>query len=211
MTRNLILVLITVICSSSGFASEDRQSMSVDEVKVKVWNRFASQLMELQKQQIALVSTRTESRRGGYQGEYFNEPDFYVEESYYRQSDGKLVSRIKREKEKPQNVHVLEVYIYDAEGRVRRDYLVAYLPWGRNAPIQALVNLHAYNEGLHSFRQFDASGERVYEHCSGIFDGKDVQISLESHEMAPPRIGKNDYRQCFTKTPLSAADYLPPQ
>ena len=55
----------------------------------------------------------------------------------------------------------------------------AYLPVFRNAPFQTLINLHHYEGKLDVFRQFDASGTRIYEQCKGRFLGGEVDISLE--------------------------------
>ena len=191
-------------------ATEDKV-MQVDETMVKQWNIFSDKVLALHKKILGATAHRKEIRSGGYTGYYFNRPDFYIEETYFAEDDGRLLSRVKWEKANPGNLHVLEVYIYDESRVLVRDYLVAYLPWGRNAPIQALVNFHTRAADVQGFRQFDASGVRVYEQCSGQIDGKKISISLESHEIESPRIDQKDYRHCFSGLPTKAGIYLDPR
>lgn len=197
---------------SIAFGAEtDSRSVDVDEKKVAAWNRFAGEMKQLHFVLIKRNKVEVERGEGGYRGEYFDRPDFFTEEVYRDATSGKVVSRVKWEKDNPENVHVMELFVYDDQHRVSRDYLVAYLPWGRNAPIQALVNLHSYNNGLHSFRQFDASGVLVYEQCQGNFGGNVVEIALEPHEMVLPMTARKDYLACFEALPIRAGQYLQPQ
>jgi hypothetical protein len=111
------------------------------------------------------------------------------------------------------NLHSIEVYFYDDQGRVIRDYSATYLPEHRNAPIQTLVALHGYSNGLHAFRTFDASGVRIYEVCRGTYDGQAVDIALDEVEMGtelqnPDSIMKTDtYRACFSTVPVNSGTY----
>jgi hypothetical protein len=209
MFKTILTFFLFSVAASA--AEPDIQALEVDEAKVAQWNRFSGKMLELHKQLIDRQPVTRESSVGGYTGEFFNDPDYYVEEIYRREGTNLVVSKVQWEKDHPGNVHTMELYRYDENNRVSRDYLVAYLPWGRNAPIQALVNLHSYNEGLHSFRQFDASGELVYEHCKGSLNGKPVELSLEAHEIHPPRTAQEDYRACFSGLQQQAGRYLSPQ
>jgi hypothetical protein len=177
------------------------------------WNLFVEKLYALHQKRLQGAKTREETRNGGY----YRLPNFYREVSYYDGADGRLLSRIQWEREHPDRVHSIEVYVYDDRGRVARDYGALFLPHSRNAPMQTLINLHAYNHKLHAFRQFDASGNRIYEYCQGDFSGKPVE--LEVHEdllielegvdggiMATPV-----YRACFKGLGMTAGVYLDPQ
>lgn len=192
-------------------ATAEGQSIGVDEDRAARWNRFADGVLQLHKRLTAGDAVRKQTSTGGYQGEFFNRADYYVEEIYHSVDGDRLISNIKWEKDNPANLHMLEVYLYDENNRVTRDYLVNYLPWGRNAPIQAMVNLHSYNKGLHGFRQFDASGELIFEKCEGTLDGKPVDIDLESYEIEPPVTTQKDYLLCFSGLPTQAGKYLTPQ
>ena len=106
--------------------------------------------------------------------------------------------------------------MHDDQGRVVRDYAAAYLPEGRNAPIQTLINLHAYNGGLHAFRQFDASGSRIYEFCEGNHGGEPVRLQLfeedlvGTSEAAERILASPVYSACFEGLPAQAGRYLDP-
>lgn len=210
-TQWLVIAMAAMFCMLPPVLMAEETTLREQPEKVAAWNRFARQLETLHHQQIALHPVRMEIREGGYQGEYFNDPDYYIEERYYTLDGNRLVSVIRREKDNPDNIHTIEVNVLDKQGRVMRDYLAAYLPWGHNAPIQTLVNLHHYSKHLHSFRQFDASGNRIYEQCQGRHKGKEINISLESPEIEAPRILKPDYRACFGDIQLVAGKYLTPQ
>ena len=81
----------------------------------------------------------------------------------------------------PQNHFHLRV-THDKNGKLKRDYLAAFLPGQRNAPIQTLINFHYQNDELKSFRQFDGSGYKIYEYCEGKFFGEPLTISLDDND-----------------------------
>jgi hypothetical protein len=208
---SLMLILLFQVVPDVSLAATEEKAIGVDEAMVRQWNRFADKVLALHKSTIAKVEYRKEVRSGGYTGDYFNDPDFYIEETYFAKSDGRLLSRVQWEKDNPDRVHVIEVYVYDSKNRLVRDYLVAYLPWGRNAPIQAFLNLHVQADSVKGFRQFDASGERIYERCDGQVNGQKVNISLFSDQIVPPFTEQNDYRYCFAELPKEGGIYLDPQ
>ena len=144
-----------------GFNVHANNAMKQDNQHIRVWNTFVEDIYQLHLSQIQQSedNLRTEEEIGGYPG---NE-EFFNETRYYNTVSGKLLSRIQREVKNNRNIHLIEVFVHDDRDRVKLDYLAAYLPEFRNAPIQTLINIHHYNDKLHAFRQFDASGARIYE------------------------------------------------
>lgn len=187
-------------------------SIKVDHLQVKQWNQFADSLYLLHQQQLEGKKIRTQSETGGYA----THPAFYVETRYYDANTGLLLSRVQRESKHPDVVHLIEVNVYDQEQRLVRDYLAAYLPDHRNAPIQTLINLHGYTQDLHAYRQFDASGARIYEQCEGENGNQAVLISLDEDEFSagPGRRAKlldsQIYQRCFAVIPTLADEFLQP-
>jgi tetratricopeptide (TPR) repeat protein len=143
-------------------------------------------------------------------------PEFYREIKYYDEKTGRLLSTIQWEKAHPDTIHTIQVYFYDSQGRVSLDYVAAFYPVFRNAPIQTLISLHNYNDGLHAFRQFDASGERIYESCNGRYFDENVDITLEDYELSPfarqkPAVMQSEaYTACFGDLPIEAGHYIHP-
>ncbi len=184
------------------------QKMTEDKTHVRTWNAFADECLALQKRQLAHNQVREQTRIGGYA----RQPEFYTEHAYYDKRTGVLLSRMQWETDHPDRLHTCEVYVHDDQGRVVRDFAAAYLPQGRNAPVQTLINLHRYNGDLHSFRQFDASGDRIYEYCEGKWNGKPVQMRLFEDDI----YGKSnvtsspEYAACFNGLPMKPGEYLQP-
>lgn len=211
-TRRCTLVMLLVVCSVVATSVLADERLRVDQQQVNAWNEFAHSLYELQQTQISHHEIRTETSRGGYA----DQPDIYTETRYYDKQSNRLLSRVQRMNYDPRVVQLVEVNIYDKAGKVVRDYLAAYLPFNRNAPIQTLINLHGYHGELHGFRQFDASGVRIYEQCEGRFKGKPVMISLEEYEFADgahrdsKTLGSQAYKTCFTGIATTVTPYLDP-
>jgi len=188
-------------------------AMKEDSQHVRVWNTFAEDLYQLHQSLISASSIRTEEEMGGYA----ENENFFKETRYYNSDSGKILSRIQRETENKNNIHLIEVFLYDEQDRVKLDYLAVYLPEFRNAPIQTLINLHHYNDTLHAFRQFDASGARIYEQCQGTLFKDVVFISLEEDEIyrrsseVVNDSEANQYLSCFEFIPKTAANYLNPK
>lgn len=196
--------------SSVGAGPALAQSLGVDHQQVAQWNRFADALIAMHRQRLAEGGVDQTEKAGGYA----NYPNFYREVSYFDSATGGLVSRIKWERDNPDRVHSVEVFEYDDDNRLVRDYVAVYLPEHRNAPIQTLVNLHHHDDGLHAFRQFDASGARIYEQCKGQYFGEPVMVSLDEDELpihtgaVPADVGDALYASCFDALPTSADAYL---
>lgn len=190
------------------------EPLKVDQAQVDAWNAFADALYKLHQHRLDQHPVRTTERTGGYGG-YLGDPEFYREVKYFDARSGRLLSRIQWERERPDVIHMIEVLMYDDKGRVERDYLAAFLPRFRNAPVQTLINFHRYEDGLHGFRQFDASGNRIYEQCQGTYFGNNVFFSFEELDLPPyadnPQVFDSpEYLACFEHLPLQADRFLDP-
>jgi len=150
----------------------------------------------LHEQQIAGQVTRTEEKTGDYNGVVAKSYRYRIT-SYYDAATGRLLSRIERNADLPEAIHIAEVNIYDAEGRVVRDFFSSAPPWKPTHPSHAYINLHHYNGKLHSFRQFELDGRVNYEFCEGEHDGRPVRISLDGTDIKPPHNTTPEYRACF--------------
>lgn len=211
----LLVAILALGVAGTTPAAQQFSRMTGDPEHVRSWNRFADALYELHLQRLDGRRIRTDEQVGGYGG--FTGPrDFYREVSYFDADTGELLSRIEWERDDPNTVHVIEVFVRDDQGRTERDYLAAFLPKYRNAPIQTLINLHNYNGDLHAFRQFDASGDRIYEQCQGRHFDEQVEIFLEDYELftgsgdAARLMNTEAYLACFGDLAVEAGKYLDP-
>jgi hypothetical protein len=193
-------------------AVNTEESMSEDKHHINNWNQFADRLQKLHEYQLQHHETYQKEGKGGYMG---NE-NFYREVKYFDKASGKLLSRVLWEVENPDQIHEIEVFLYGDDGRLKRDYLAAFYPVHRNAPVQTLINLHYHDENLHSFRQFDASGEKIYERCEGTFQHKPVNIALDDNDFWDPDkqttalMKSKEYKACFGHTAANLGDYVNP-
>ena len=208
---NYRVVLIALLASTSANAIDEQNVVDsmIDVEHARVWNRFAEQVLALHQRQIAEFEVRVEERTGRYGGEMARRYRFR-EASYYQANSGRLLSRVRWDRDRPGEVQQAEVYLYDPGGRVQRDYAFIYLPWGRGAPIRTFVSLHRYPDGLHAMRQFDASGQPIYESCEGAFDGQRVEISLPEERLGAPASTGTSYQRCFAAMPAVAGHDLSP-
>jgi hypothetical protein len=208
-----VWVILTGLIAAPALGERLPQILPQDE-EVRRTNRFMTQLYAMHKRIIDGREVRTTSKIGGY----YRQPDFYREMKYYDAASGRLFSKIQWETEYPERIHAIEVYVYDDQNRVLRDFAGWFLPQGRNAPRDTFINLHAYNRELHAYRQFDALDNRTYEFCEGTYMGKAVRISLWENDIidaqeAPKSVmATPQYRACFAGIPVSSAGkYLTPQ
>lgn len=204
----IVLLAMGLICTVH--AEEKPKAPNMHTI---TWDAFARNTLALHKKLIDGVDVVKQTKVGGYAGM----PEFYIEETFYHPQTKKLVSRVQWEKENPERLHTIEVYLYDDKGRVIRDYAAAYLPNYYKAPTQTLITLHQYNGDLHAFRSFDASGYRVVERCTGQHQGKAVDILLDEDEIydsleGKTRATKTDiYKACFAGVQEKAGQFLTPQ
>ena len=208
--RNLLAILAAgLLCLESALGQP--APLGVDHDKVRNWNQFAERLVTLHEARLQGRDIDTTERVGGYA--MADAPDFYREVRYIDRASGQLLSRVQREVEAPENIHLIEVFIYDDEGRLSRDYLAAFLPVYRNAPVQTLINFHVYNGELHAFRQFDASNNRIHEQCRRASDGM-VLLLLSEDDLLGKAGERNTstelYQRCFAGLTQSAGVYLNP-
>jgi len=150
----------------------------------------------LHEQQIARHAIRTTEETGSYNGEAAKGYRYRIT-SYYDAGTGKLLSRIERNADLPEAIHIAEVNVYDAEGRVVRDFFTSAPPWKPINPSHAYINLHHYNGKLHSFRQFELDGRVNYEFCEGEHQGKRVRISLDGTDINEKVAAAPAYKACF--------------
>jgi len=150
----------------------------------------------LHEQQLAGHTVRTEEKTGAYNG-MAAAGYRYRDTRYYDAKTGRLLSRIQRDADVPEAIHISEVNIYDANGQLTRDYLSIAPPWKPVHPSHAYLNLHHYPGKLHSFRQFELDGQVNYAFCEGELDGKPVRISLPWDDMNKETTSTPEYRACF--------------
>ena len=186
----LVVLLLGIISTASA-----TEPMKGDNKHVLVWNKFANDTLTLHKK---LTDGNTFEVKKSI-GSYANVKDFYIEERFF--DKGKLISQVQWEKDDPSTLHTIEVYLYDKQGRVIRDFMAAYLPFYHNAPTQTLISFHHYKGKLHSFRSFDATGDTVLERCMGVdAKGQTVNLLLDEDDLyndPDEIIGSKEYNDCF--------------
>lgn len=194
-------------------AADSGESMKLDSSHVNSWNDFSDRVLELHRQQIAGKDVVTTEKVGGY----MSDPDFYREVTYKDKATGRVLSIIQWEKDNPDKVHSIEVFVHNEAGKVVRDYSAAYLPGARHAPVQTLINLHNYNGGLHAFRQFDVTKDVIYEYCKGEYQGKKHEIRLFEEDLVAADYDSRQmlkspvYKACFTGLQANLGKYIEPQ
>lgn len=209
----ILLSFIMVILSPVN--ATQNTIMKTDKVHVKKWNNFVSELYQLHVNKTKNIPIRTTETIGGYGGGFANK-EFYREVSYINKNTNKLISKIQWEVDNPNTIHTIEIFLYDAQGKIKTDYYARFLPYARNAPVQTLINLHNYNDDLHAFRQFDANGELIYETCRGRFFNQEVNLHLDNEEIQDFKVNNTDeyleetYNACFLDLTQTATDYLSP-
>ena len=190
--KYLALIIIFPFMFSLASATE---AMKGDNKHVRVWNKFADDSLKLHKKLTDGKKLDVETSIGSYA----NVKDFYIEHRYF--DNGRLISQVQWEKDDPTILHTIEVFVHDKEGRVVRDFMAAYLPFYHNAPTQTLISIHHYNNELHAFRSFDASGDIVLERCTGkTNNGQLVNILLDEDDLFNDDdniMASADYKECF--------------
>jgi hypothetical protein len=189
----ITFTLIVPFMFSAAFATK---AMKGDNTHVRVWNKFANDSLALHKKLTDGKKLQIKTSMGGYA----NVKDFYLEHRYF--DKGKLISQVQWEKDDPETLHTIEVFVHDKQGRVIRDFMAAYLPFYHNAPTQTLISIHHYTGNLHAFRSFDASGDVVLERCIGKNKkGQDINMLLDEDDLIndpDDLMGSKDYNNCFT-------------
>jgi len=205
-------ILVAVFPLAPALAQGEPSAMKEDNVHVRTWNQFANDILELHRSHVGAQPTEKKTRIGGY----MDMPQFYREESHYDAETGRLLSRVQWEREDPEAMHSIELFIYDDQGRLKREYSAAYLPTYRNAPTQTLITFYNHAGELHGLRSFDASGYRIFERCEGEYAGEDVYFMLDEGEIHEAKRDKSSimygdvYKTCFAGLPETAEGQLSP-
>lgn len=210
LTAGMIALLL---CTSSLHAADSSFLASLEK-RNQLWNSFVENLYELHQQRLQGRDYYTEESVGGYGG-LTNDLNFYTETKYFDSKTGQLLAIVQRERKNPDNVHFIDVYIYDELNRIKREYSATYLPTRRVSPLETVITLHEYPMNLHSFREFDASNILFYEQCTDAANEKNVlfahhyeDIPGSYRELEPNQ--QENYRACFDHFDPSAGDYLNP-
>lgn len=169
---------------------------------------FHRAIYALHEQVIAQHQIRTEEERGDYEGAAAAHYQ-YVDTRYYDVATGHLLSHVRRDADTPENVHTVEVNIYE-NGKLVRDFGSITMPWAPAHPINTFINLHQYNGPLHSFRQYNIYGDVGYESCTGELAGKRVRISLDEKDINETRAATPEYKACFAGMSTDWESYIKP-
>jgi hypothetical protein len=170
---------------------------------------FHRAVYALHEQQIARHTIRTEETSGEYGGVAAAGYRYRIT-SYYNAGTGRLLSRIQRDAQVPGAIHIAEVNVYDADGRLVRDFFSSAPPWKPTHPSHAYINLHNHNGRLHSFRQYEIEGQVNYEFCEGVLEGKPVRIALDWSGIDQKTLASPEYRACFDGMSKDWARYTTP-
>ncbi len=210
--NRLVVSIILVIVSFQTMSAELRHEDKSTPARL---NQYVADLLLLHKLLIADKDIRIEKRTGGYGGAT-NDLEFYTEEKFYNASSGELISSIKKEKKNPENVHMIDVFVYDSDGRMSREYSASYLPVHRRSPHETRIIIHGFHNGLHSQREYDASGNRLSELCIGKHKNAPVHILYEEFEIPDHRdeidgnMAQQIYIACFRTIPGTIGSYINP-
>ena len=216
MIKNLLMTILAISLlplSNPAVNADSGETMKVDSNHVDSWNDFTDMVLDLHKQQIQGREIITTEVDGGY----LSNPEFYREVTYTDKKTGRILSIIQWESEHPDRVHSIEVFVRNNAGKVIRDFSASYLPGSRNAPVQTLINLHHYNDGLHAFRQFDVTKDVIYEYCKGEYNGKKHELRLFEDDLVAADYDSRQllkspvYKACFHGLQASVGKYINPQ
>lgn len=204
---------IAILLTATAWSAEN-SLMAQLKKRQQIWNGFVDNLYDLHKQRLQNFDYYTEEKIGGYGG-VTDDLSFYHETRFFDSNNGKLLAVLQVERKNPKNIHMLDVYIYDKQGRIKREYSATYLPSRRTSPLETVITLHAYANNLHSFREFDASDVLFYEQCTDAVNEKNVLFALH-YEDIPGSLSELEpnqqeyYRACFDHLDPSAGAYLDP-
>lgn len=211
----LILVAFLASATACNKKTKDDEVLSPHLVKMyKNLNGFVDEIYTLHKERLQRREFYTIEEVGGYGG-LTNDLEFYNKVDYYDSESKQLLSTIKWEKNNPKNIHTIDLYVYDEQGRLKRNYSASYLPSRRISPLETLITLHYYNDIYHSFREFDSSNIQTYEQCNDVNDIKKTYIAYhyedipDTYQDILPEKQKI-YRACFDHTENTVGLYISP-
>ena len=206
--------MIVLLLYASSLHAADSSFLASLEKRSQQWNSFVENLYALHQQRLQGRNYYTEESEGGYGG-LTNDLSFYKETKYFESNPRQPLALVQLERKNPKNIHSIDVYIYDELNRIKREYSATYLPLRRASPLETVITLHAYPEGLHSLREFDASNILFYEQCTDA-ENKNKALFAFHYEDIPDSYEELDeskqasYRACFEPLEQSAAAYLNP-
>ena len=204
---------MSLLATEYSMAADDNSFTTGYAKQQQVWNGFVDKLYRLHKKTLDEHDYYTIERIGGYGGRT-NNLEYYREVHYHDRKTSQLLSIVKWALAYPFGIHMIDVFAYDKEGRLKREYSATYLPSRHTSPSETLITLHYYKGNLHSFREFDASNIHLYEQCSNIED--DSVIFAFHYEDIPDSLSELEkdkqeaYRACFSHTANTAAPYTDP-
>ena len=203
----IVLPAITLVIIEPA-AAQSIPSAKESTDRIKQWNDFVDGLFLIHRRRLESMSIKKIERLGGYK----DMPNYFRDVEYRDAANDQLLSRIRWEQKNPDTAQIIEVFFYDKKGRILLDYLAAYFPGYRNAPYQTLINVHQHDSSLSAFRQFDASGDRLFEKCTGDFFGREVEIFLDEIDIPPDPslVSEELYVSCFGLLPIVADHYMKP-
>ncbi|MBT6220898.1 MAG: tetratricopeptide repeat protein, partial [Rhodospirillaceae bacterium] len=205
----IVLAAILALTLSVPSATAQRIKSAKENVdRIQQWNNFADGLFLIHQKRLETIKIKTSERLGGYKGM----PNYFRDVEYRNATNDRLLSRIRWEQKRPNTAQIIEVFFYDKQGRVYVDFLASYMVGYRNAPFQTLINVHAHDSDLSAFRQFDASGDRIFEKCEGQYFDKKVEVYLDEIDIPPDPSQVSDelYASCFGLLPITADRYMKP-
>lgn len=199
ISSSLAIALFQIILTSPATS----HAASIDAAK------FHQELYKLHQLITKDKPLRLVESEGRYQGSAAGKYG-YKDTQYFDASNGRLLSHVIRDSDKPDAIHIVEVNIYDDSGRIVRDFGSITLPTSPGRPVRTFINFHQYNKGLHSFRQFDSDGEVTYESCNGKLENRKVNISLDGLDINPAATSSAEYKICFEGIKSDWANYAMP-
>ncbi len=215
LLKIIILAMILSLPAACSEQTEEEQKLSPHLQKMyQQLNGFVEEIYRVHEKRLEKREYYTTEKIGGYGG-MTNNLEFYNEINYYDSKTRKLLSTIKWERENPENIHMIDLYIYDEKGRVKRSYSASYLPSRRVSPLETVVTLHFYSNGTHSLREFDAQNVNIYEQCNNINDETETYFAFHYEDIPESYTeleeGVRDlYRACFSNASKTAEPYISP-
>lgn len=206
--------VLILLATTSSCTTVDTSLPAGLEKRHQLWNKFADKLLTVHRKRLRNTDYYTMENIGGYGG-LTNDPEYYREVKYFDRESRKLLSIIKWKLKFSFDFHMIDLFIYDDENRIKREYTATYLPSRQTSPSEALITLHYYRNNLHSIREFDASNVLLYEQCNDTTQANKVIFSFDYVDIPESYseldIGKQAaYRACFDHAAITAEPYLDP-
>jgi len=213
----IVFVLTVLLSMITGCQTQTKNEKTLSPELVtmyKALNGFVDDLYVLHRKRLEGREFYTTEEVGGYGG-VTNNLGFYNRVNFYDSKSKRLLSMIKWEKKNPDNIHMIDLFVYDKQGRLKRKYSAAYLPSRRISPLETSITLHYYSNDYHSFREFDIFNVHVYEQCNDIMDEQKTYFAFHYEDISDSYqeldVEKHDiYRACFEHASRTAEPYTSP-